>query len=131
VKECEGKPQRGNQEEHYTRSTNGSRRWPFGGVEGAIYHGNPLTGAPCIFAFPLAARVVQKEGQKCDKKKYLLMHAQGANGGGQVESVIAAAVMLSALTGMRIIRSNGSCSQGRLTPRSPVFPCPGGTGDFY
>jgi oxaloacetate decarboxylase beta subunit len=65
---------------------------------------NPLIGAAGISAFPMAARVVQREGQKWNKKSYLLMHAMGANAGGQVGSVIAAAVMLSVLAGMGIIR---------------------------
>src|SRR3989339_893714 len=65
---------------------------------------NPLIGAAGISAFPMAARVVQKEGAKWNKKSYLLMHAMGANAGGQVGSVIAAAVMLSVLAGMGIIR---------------------------
>jgi sodium ion-translocating decarboxylase beta subunit len=65
---------------------------------------NPLIGAAGISAFPMSARVVQKEGQKYNKKSYLLMHAMGANAGGQVGSVIAAAVMLSVLAGMGIIR---------------------------
>jgi carboxybiotin decarboxylase len=65
---------------------------------------NPLIGAAGISAFPMAARVVQREGQKYNKKSYLLMHAMGANAGGQVGSVIAAAVMLSVLTGMGIIK---------------------------
>jgi oxaloacetate decarboxylase beta subunit len=65
---------------------------------------NPLIGAAGISAFPMAARVAQKEGQKYNKKNYLLMHAMGANAGGQIGSVIAAAVMLSVLTGMGIIK---------------------------
>jgi sodium ion-translocating decarboxylase beta subunit len=65
---------------------------------------NPLIGAAGISAFPMAARVVQREGAKWNKKSYLLMHAMGANAGGQVGSVIAAAVMLSVLAGMGIIR---------------------------
>jgi carboxybiotin decarboxylase len=64
---------------------------------------NPLIGAAGISAFPMAARVVQKEGQKWNKKSYLLMHAMGANAGGQVGSVMAAAVMLSVLKGMGVI----------------------------
>lgn len=64
---------------------------------------NPLIGAAGISAFPMSARVVQKEGQKYNKKNYLLMHAMGANAGGQVGSVMAAAVMLSVLKGMGII----------------------------
>jgi carboxybiotin decarboxylase len=64
---------------------------------------NPLIGAAGISAFPMSARVVQREGQKYNKKNYLLMHAMGANAGGQVGSVVAAAVMLSVLKGMGII----------------------------
>jgi oxaloacetate decarboxylase beta subunit len=64
---------------------------------------NPLIGAAGISAYPMSARVVQKEGQKYNPKNYLLMHAMGANTGGQVGSVIAAAVMLSVLKGMGII----------------------------
>jgi len=64
---------------------------------------NPLIGAAGISAFPMAARVAQKEGQKYNKRNYLLMHAMGANAGGQIGSVIAAAVMLSVLSGMGII----------------------------
>lgn len=64
---------------------------------------NPLIGAAGISAYPMAARVAQREGQKYNPKNYLLMHAMGANTGGQVGSVIAAAVMLSVLKGMGII----------------------------
>lgn len=64
---------------------------------------NPLIGAAGISAFPMSARVVQAEGQKYNKKSYLLMHAMSANAGGQIGSVIAAAVMLSVLKGMGIV----------------------------
>ncbi len=64
---------------------------------------NPLIGAAGISAYPMSARVVQKEGQKYNRKNYLLMHAMGANTGGQVGSVLAAAVMLSILKGLGII----------------------------
>jgi sodium ion-translocating decarboxylase beta subunit len=64
---------------------------------------NPLIGAAGISAFPMSARVVQREGQKYNKKSYLLMHAMGANAGGQVGSVMAAAVMLSVLKGLGYI----------------------------
>jgi oxaloacetate decarboxylase beta subunit len=43
----------------------------------------------------MASRVVQQQGQRYDKRNYLLMHAAGANTGGQIGSVMAAAVMLS------------------------------------
>lgn len=64
---------------------------------------NPLIGAAGISAFPMSARVVQAEGQKANRKNYLLMHAMGANTGGQIGSVLAASVMLSLLKGMGII----------------------------
>ena len=64
---------------------------------------NPLIGAAGISAYPMSARVVQREGQKYNPKNYLLMHAMGANTGGQVGSVMSVAVMLSVLTGMGII----------------------------
>jgi len=64
---------------------------------------NPLIGAAGISAFPMSARVVQAEGQRYNKKNHLLMHALSANAGGQIGSVIAAAIMLSVLTGMGII----------------------------
>jgi oxaloacetate decarboxylase beta subunit len=64
---------------------------------------NPLIGAAGISAYPMAARVVQKEGLKYNKFNFLLRHAVGANTGGQVGSVMAAAIMLSVLKGMGII----------------------------
>jgi oxaloacetate decarboxylase beta subunit len=64
---------------------------------------NPLIGSAGISAYPMAARVCQVVGQKYDKKNYLLMHAMGANTGGQIGSVMAAAVMLSVLKGMGMI----------------------------
>jgi oxaloacetate decarboxylase beta subunit len=64
---------------------------------------NPLIGAAGISAYPMAARVAQREGQKYNPKNFLLMHAMGANTGGQVGSVMAAAVMLSVLKGMGVI----------------------------
>jgi sodium ion-translocating decarboxylase beta subunit len=64
---------------------------------------NPLIGAAGISAYPMAARVVQTQGLRYNKKNHLLMHAAGANTGGQIGSVIAAAVMLSVLKGMGLI----------------------------
>jgi oxaloacetate decarboxylase beta subunit len=64
---------------------------------------NPLIGAAGISAYPMAARVVQAEWWKADKKNHLLMHAMGANTGGQIGSVMAAAVMLAVLKGMGLI----------------------------
>jgi oxaloacetate decarboxylase beta subunit len=65
---------------------------------------NPLIGAAGISAYPMAARIVQKEGLKYNKYNFLLMHAVGANTGGQCGSVMAAAIMLSVLQGMGIIQ---------------------------
>lgn len=64
---------------------------------------NPLIGAAGISAYPMAARVVQHQGHLYDKKNYLLMHAMGANTGGQIGSVMAAAIMLSVLKGMGLV----------------------------
>jgi len=63
---------------------------------------NPLIGAAGISAYPMAARVAQAEGRKYDDSNWLLMHAIGANTGGQIGSVMAAAIMLSVLKGMGI-----------------------------
>jgi oxaloacetate decarboxylase beta subunit len=64
---------------------------------------NPLLGAAGISAYPMAARLVQTEGQRWNKQNFLLMHAMAANTGGQVGSVMAAAIMLSVLKGLGII----------------------------
>lgn len=64
---------------------------------------NPLLGAAGISAYPMAARLVQNEGQRWNKQNHLLMHAMAANTGGQVGSVMAAAIMLSVLKGLGII----------------------------
>lgn len=61
---------------------------------------NPLLGAAGTSAFPMSARVVQREGQKANPRSFLLYHAIGANTGGQIGSVMAAAVMIAIMTGM-------------------------------
>jgi oxaloacetate decarboxylase beta subunit len=61
---------------------------------------NPLIGAAGISAYPMAARVVQIEGRRYDTNNWLLMHAMGANTGGQIGSVMAAAIVLSVLKGV-------------------------------
>jgi oxaloacetate decarboxylase beta subunit len=63
---------------------------------------NPLIGAAGTSAFPMSARVVQREGQKANPRSFLLFHAIGANTGGQIGSVMAAAVMLAIMAGMGI-----------------------------
>ena len=74
----------------------------FGKLMCALSRGkiNPLLGAAGISAYPMAARVVQTEGRRYDPNNWLLMHAMGANTGGQVGSIMAAALMLSALKGL-------------------------------
>jgi oxaloacetate decarboxylase beta subunit len=63
---------------------------------------NPLLGAAGTSAFPMSARVVQREGQKANPRNFLLWHAVGANTGGQIGSVMAAAVMLAIMSGLHI-----------------------------
>lgn len=61
---------------------------------------NPLLGAAGTSAFPMSSRVVQREGQKANPRNFLLWHAIGANTGGQIGSVMAAAVMLAIMSGL-------------------------------
>ncbi|AQP45125.1 sodium ion-translocating decarboxylase subunit beta [Tessaracoccus flavus] len=56
---------------------------------------NPLIGAAGISAFPMAARVVQREAQREHFDNFLLMHAMGANAAGQIASVVAGGVLLA------------------------------------
>ncbi len=55
---------------------------------------NPLIGAAGVSAVPMAARVVQKEGQKYNPANFLLMHAMGPNVAGVIGSAVAAGVLL-------------------------------------
>lgn len=55
---------------------------------------NPLIGAAGVSAVPMAARVVQKEGQKYNPSNFLLMHAMGPNVAGVIGSAVAAGVLL-------------------------------------
>jgi len=55
---------------------------------------NPLIGSAGVSAVPMAARVVQTEGQKANKGNYLLMHAMGPNVAGVIGSAVAAGVLL-------------------------------------
>lgn len=74
-----------------------------------LSHGkiNPLLGAAGTSAFPMSARVVQREGQKANPRNFLLWHAIGANTGGQIGSVMAAAVMLAVMSGLGIGPAGG------------------------
>ena len=60
---------------------------------------NPLIGAAGISAFPMAARVVQKEASREDNGNFVLMHAMGANAAGQVASAMAGGVLLALMAG--------------------------------
>ena len=57
---------------------------------------NPMIGAAGVSAVPMAARVVQKMGQKANPRNFLLMHAMGPNMAG----VIGTAVVTGILYGM-------------------------------
>lgn len=63
----------------------------------ALTHGkvNPMIGAAGVSAVPMAARVVQKEGQREDPSNFLLMHAMGPNVAGVIGSAIAAGILMS------------------------------------
>lgn len=54
---------------------------------------NPMIGAAGVSAVPMAARVVQKEGQKYDPSNFLLMHAMGPNVAGVIGSAVAAGML--------------------------------------
>jgi carboxybiotin decarboxylase len=62
-----------------------------------LTHGkvNPMIGAAGVSAVPMAARVVQKEGQREDPSNFLLMHAMGPNVAGVIGSAIAAGILLT------------------------------------
>ncbi|MGI5950520.1 MAG: sodium ion-translocating decarboxylase subunit beta [Brooklawnia sp.] len=61
---------------------------------------NPLIGAAGISAFPMAARVVQREVSREDNSNFVLMHAMGANAAGQVASAMAGGVLLALMSGV-------------------------------
>lgn len=69
----------------------------FGKVMCVFSHGkiNPMIGAAGVSAVPMAARVVQKEGQREDPTNFLLMHAMGPNVAGVIGSAIAAGILLA------------------------------------
>ncbi|MBN2049484.1 MAG: sodium ion-translocating decarboxylase subunit beta, partial [Spirochaetales bacterium] len=56
---------------------------------------NPMIGAAGVSAVPMAARVVQKVGQKENPGNFLLMNAMGPNVAGVIGSAVAAGVLLS------------------------------------
>ena len=56
---------------------------------------NPMIGIAGVSAVPMAARVVQREGQKEDPSNFLLMHAMGPNVSGVIGSAIAAGILMA------------------------------------
>ena len=58
---------------------------------------NPLIGAAGVSAVPMAARVVQSEGQKANPQNFLLDHAMGPNVAGVVGSATVAGVLIAFL----------------------------------
>lgn len=56
---------------------------------------NPMVGAAGISAFPMSARVIQREAQKADPTNFILMHAVSANVAGQIGSIIAGGLILA------------------------------------
>ncbi len=55
---------------------------------------NPMIGAAGLSAVPMAARVVQIEGQKANPRNFLLMHAMGPNVAGVIGTTVAAGLFL-------------------------------------
>jgi len=58
---------------------------------------NPMIGAAGVSAVPMAARVVQKMGQKANPRNFLLMHAMGPNVAGVIGTATAAGIFLGVL----------------------------------
>lgn len=58
---------------------------------------NPLIGSAGVSAVPMAARVSQLEGQRCDRNNHLLMHAMGPNVAGVIGTAVVAGYFLSTL----------------------------------
>ncbi len=58
---------------------------------------NPLIGAAGVSAVPMAARVVQAEGQRENPQNFLLHHAMGPNVAGVIASATVAGLLISFL----------------------------------
>ncbi len=56
---------------------------------------NPMVGAAGISAFPMSARVIQREAQKADPTNFILSYAISANVAGQIGSIIAGGLILA------------------------------------
>jgi sodium ion-translocating decarboxylase beta subunit len=60
---------------------------------------NPMIGAAGVSAVPMAARVVQRMGQKENPRNFLLMHAMGPNIAGVLGTAVAAGAFISLVGG--------------------------------
>ncbi|GAF68130.1 unnamed protein product, partial [marine sediment metagenome] len=58
---------------------------------------NPLIGAAGVSAVPMAARVVQVEGQRANSRNFLLAHAMGPNVAGVIGSATVAGILIAFL----------------------------------
>ena len=58
---------------------------------------NPLIGAAGVSAVPMAARVVQVEGQRANDQNFLLLHAIGPNVAGVIGSATVAGILIAFL----------------------------------
>ena len=61
---------------------------------------NPLIGAAGISAFPMAGRIAAQVAQYEDFENFILMHAMGANTGGQLGSVMVGGLLLALVVGI-------------------------------
>jgi oxaloacetate decarboxylase beta subunit len=60
---------------------------------------NPMIGAAGVSAVPMAARVVQKMGQKANPRNFLLMHAMGPNTAGVIGTAVVTGILYGMLKG--------------------------------
>jgi sodium ion-translocating decarboxylase beta subunit len=63
---------------------------------------NPLIGAAGVSAVPMSSRVVQVQGQKYNKKNFLLMHAMGPNVSGVIGTASAAGMFIAMFMGQKL-----------------------------
>jgi len=60
---------------------------------------NPMIGAAGVSAVPMAARVVQRMGQKANPRNFLLMHAMGPNMAGVIGTAVVTGILYGMLKG--------------------------------
>ena len=61
---------------------------------------NPIIGAAGVSAVPMSSRVVQVQGQKYNKKNFLLMHAMGPSVSGVIGTASAAGMFIAMFAGV-------------------------------